>query len=409
MSKPLDGIRVLDLTRAAAGPFCSMILGDFGADVIKAEATPGGDLLRAFGPFHEGEGVYFLSLNRNKRSIALDFRSPSGLELLHSLAQRADVVLENFKPGVTEQMGLSYEQLRKVNPDVVYASITGFGSNGPYGRWPGVDQIAQGMSGFMSFTGTEESGPTRVGLAIGDLVAGMWEAIGILGAVLQRRATGAGQQVETSLLGGLIGLLSVQGQRYLSLGEVAPPAGNEHPVISPYGVFNAKDGPINLCVATQDMWASLCRILAVEELVDDPDFVDNSARHANRAALTDRLNRALARDTQAAWTTRLIEAGIPSGPIYDMAQVFADPHVQKAGFVQQVDHPTIGPLDLLANPARLGASSATIALPPPLLGQHSREVLAELGLSSREIESLIGDGTVTQSLTQSTFGGTDGN
>jgi crotonobetainyl-CoA:carnitine CoA-transferase CaiB-like acyl-CoA transferase len=401
MGGPLDGIRVLDLTRAAAGPFATMVLGDLGADVVKVEGTPTGDLLRAFGPFHNGEGVYFLSINRNKRSIALDLRSPQGREILHELAGEADVVVENFKPGVTERLGLDYETLRERDPAIVYASVTGFGSGGPYSAWPGVDQIAQGMSGFMSITGSEDSGPTRVGLAIGDLVAGMWCAMGVLAAIVQRQASGEGQRVETSLLAGLVGLLSVQGQRYLSLGEVPPPAGNDHPVIAPYGVFHANDGPLNLCVATEPMWRSLCNVLDVPELADDPDFADNSARARNLPSLKARLNEALARDTQVTWTARLIEAGIPAGPIYDVGQVFEDPHVRAAGLVQRVSHQTIGPLDLPANPARM-STKRDEPLPPPLFGQHTREILAELGRSDRDVERLNRLGIVSQWPTEET-------
>jgi crotonobetainyl-CoA:carnitine CoA-transferase CaiB-like acyl-CoA transferase len=392
MPAPLDGVRVLDLTRAAAGPFATMLLG---AEVVKVEGTPNGDLLRAFGPFHEGEGVYFLSINRNKRSIALDLRSDEGRAILDDLAAGADIVVENFKPGVMERLGLGYERLRERDPAVIYASITGFGSGGPYSAWPGVDQIAQGMSGFMSFTGTAASGPTRVGLAFGDLNAGMWCAMGVLAAIVQRQATGEGQRVETSLLGGLVGLLSVQGQRYLSLGEVAPPAGNDHPVISPYGVFQAQDGPLNLCVATPAMWRTLCHILEVPDLAEHPDFVDNSARERNRAELTRRLDAALARDTRSAWAARLVEAGIPAGPIYDVGQVFEDPHVRAAGFIQQVDHARIGPLSLPANPARMSSLHGDAA-PPPLLGQHTCEVLGELGRSAADVEALLELGIVSQ-------------
>lgn len=401
MAVPLEGLRVLDLTRAAAGPFATMLLGDFGADVVKVEGTPTGDLLRAFGPFHEGEGTYFLSINRNKRSVAVDLRSEEGRAILHDLAERADIIVENFRPGVMERLGLDYARLRERDPAIIYASITGFGSGGPYSAWPGVDQIAQGMSGFMSFTGTAESGPTRVGLAFGDLAAGMWCAMAILAAVVQRQATGEGQRVETSLLGGLIGLLSLQAQRYLSLGEVAPPAGNDHPVISPYGVFQAQDGPLNLCVATQPMWRTLCDVLDVPELADDPHFVDNSARARNRAELTRRLNAALAGDTRSAWAERLIDAGIPAGPIYDVGQVFEDPHVRAAGFVQHVDHARIGPLSLPANPARM-SSRREEAAPPPLLGQHTREVLLELGRPAAEIDALLDRGIVVDSTNEGT-------
>ncbi|MFQ5520675.1 MAG: CaiB/BaiF CoA transferase family protein, partial [Candidatus Methylomirabilia bacterium] len=290
MRLPLDNIRVLDLTRALAGPFCTMILGDLGADVIKVEPLPDGDMVRAWGPFDRGIGVYYLSVNRNKRSLALSFHHSEGVATLRELARNIDVVVENFKPGVTEEIGLGYETLRGDNARLIYASITGFGHDGPYGQWPGFDQIAQGMSGLMSLTGLPDSGPVRVGIPIGDLVAGMWAALAILSALLQRELTGAGQRVHTSLLASLVGLLCVQGQRNLSLGEIPELAGNDHPVICPYGTFQAKDGPINVATATQEMWATLCRVLGLEELIADPDYIDNSARMAHREALKRRLN-----------------------------------------------------------------------------------------------------------------------
>jgi crotonobetainyl-CoA:carnitine CoA-transferase CaiB-like acyl-CoA transferase len=394
---PLKGIRVLDLTRAAAGPFCTMILGDFGADVAKVEPTPRGDLLRAFGPFHEGEGTYFLSINRNKRSLAVDFRTPKGRALLQKLARQADVLVENFKPGIADEMGLGYDVLRRDNPKLVYASISGFGASGPYGGWPGVDQIAQGMSGLMSITGTEESGPLRVGTPIGDLTAGMWSALGILAAVIQQRASGLGQRVDTSLIGALIGLLCVQGQRYLSLGEVAGPVGNDHPVICPYGLVETKDGPLNISVATQDMWRKLCRLLDLDGVVDHPDFCDNTARSSNRVALKRRLNEAFGRDTQMAWTKKLIDAGIPAGPVYSLDQVFNDPHVASQGFVQPAHHALLGKLPLLSNPARMECTNQeTARLPPPLLGQNSVEVLADFGFSRPEIDTLLQEAVVHQ-------------
>ena len=397
MEPPLKGIRVLDLTRAAAGPFCTMILGDFGADVAKVEPTPRGDLLRAFGPFHGGEGTYFLSINRNKRSLAVDFRTTKGRALLHALALRADVLVENFKPGIADEMGLGYDILRRDNPKLVYASISGFGASGPYGRWPGVDQIAQGMSGLMSITGTAESGPLRVGTPIGDLTAGMWSALGILAAVLQQRTTGIGQRVDISLIGALIGLLCVQGQRYLSLGEVPGPVGNDHPVICPYGLVETMDGPLNISVATQDMWRKLCRILDLDEMVDHPDFCDNTARLKNRGALKFRLNEAFRRDTQMAWTEKLIEVGIPAGPVYTIDQVFSDPHVVSQRFIQPANHALLGKLPLLSNPARMDCTNQeTARLPPPLFGQNSVEVLADFGFSRPEIDALLKEAVVQQ-------------
>ncbi|MDH3414557.1 MAG: CoA transferase, partial [Gammaproteobacteria bacterium] len=225
MSRPLSALRVLDLTRALSGPFCTMILGDLGADVIKVEPTPDGEMIRAWGPFHHGIGVFYLSVNRNKRSLAVDFRDPKGLKLLKRIACECDVLVENFKPGTADKLGIGYDALKSKNPRLIYAAITGFGSDGPYGTWPGFDQIAQGMSGLMSITGPRDGEATRVGVPIGDLVAGMWLAIGINAAVAQRHETGAGQRVDTSLLASLVGMLCVQGQRYLSIEDVPQRAG----------------------------------------------------------------------------------------------------------------------------------------------------------------------------------------
>jgi len=387
---PLDGIRVLDLTRMAAGPFCAMILGDMGANVTKIEPYPKGDLLRGFGPFDHGEGTYFLSINRNKRSMALDFRSAEARAVLRRLALQADVVVENFKPNVVREIGIDYDSLKEENPRLVYASISGFGAKGPYGGWPGVDQIAQGMSGFMSLTGERGGGPTRVGIPIGDLTAGMWASIGILSALLRRELTGKGSRVETTLVSALIGLLCVQGQRYLSLGEVAGPPGNDHPVIAPYGVYEASDGAFNLCAATTEMWRNLCQIAGREELIEDPDFKDNELRVANLSRLKQELNKGFAKDTCQAWTAKLIAAGIPAGPIYKMDQVFRDQHFQSQGYFEEVAHETIRNLRLVATPIkreggwREGADRA-----PPVLGQHSTEILREAGFSDAEVADLL--------------------
>ncbi len=396
MTRPLDGVRVLDLTRALSGPFCSMILGDLGADVVKVEPTPDGEMIRAWGPFHEGIGVFYLSVNRNKRSLAVDFRTPEGLALLRQLALRADVVVENFKPGSTAAMGLDHAALAADNPRLVYASITGFGDSGPYGSWPGFDQIAQGMSGLMSISGFPDGEPTRVGVPIGDMLAGMWAAIGVNAALAARAAPGRGQKVDTSLLAGLVGMLCVQGQRYLSLGEVPSRAGNDHPVLYPYGAFTAADGPINLAAPTQPMWATVCRVLGIPELVDHPDFQDNTARSANREALRARLNARLATRPAIEWSRELIEAGIPAGPVYTLDQVFADPQVQHCNMAETVAHPVIGALRQLSSPLRMqGLENGAVRQAPPLLGQHSRAVLADYGIGEARIATLVDSGVVS--------------
>jgi crotonobetainyl-CoA:carnitine CoA-transferase CaiB-like acyl-CoA transferase len=310
--------------------------------------------------------------------------------LLRTLAEKADVVVENFKPGVVGSIGLDYESLRAINPRLVYASISGFGSSGPYGGWPGVDQIAQGVSGFMTLTGERDGGPMRVGLPIGDLTAGMWATIGILGALRKRDSTGEGEHVETTLVGALIGLLCMQGQRYLSLGEVAGAPGNDHPVIAPYGIVEASDGPFNISVATQDMWRKLCELIGRIDLIDHPDYCDNGGRSRNLAALKQELNEAFAKDTQQGWTLKLIAAGIPAGPIYRVDQVFSDPHIRSQEVVETVLHRSIGDLRLVANPIRYATEQTRgESLAPPVFGEHTVEILNELNLDRAEIDALI--------------------
>lgn len=394
---PLAGIRVLDLTRALAGPFCTMVLADLGADVVKVEPSPNGDMIRNWGPFDRGVSAYYLSGNRNKRGMALNFRDPAAAVLLRELVRKSDVVVENFRPGTMEAMGLSYETLLALNPGLVYASITGFGRSGPAGQWPGFDQIAQGYSGLMSVTGSAESGPTRVGVAIGDQTAGMWAAMGVLAALLERKTTGKGQRVETSLLASLVGLLSVQGQRYLSLGEVPMPVGNTHPVIAPYGVFQTADGPFNMAPATTDMWCKLCAMLSLEELISDERYIDNASRVEHRAQLKEVLETQLKKQTRAHWTQLCIGLGIPAGPINNLADVFADEQVLHCGLVEEVQHPSLGLLKQVGCPIRLDAMNGqSVRTAPPLFGQHSREILADYQIPSQEIDRLINSGLVFQ-------------
>ena len=402
MPLPLEGIRILDLTRALAGPFCTMILGDLGATVIKTEPTQGGDMSRSWGPYHDGIGVFYLSINRNKQSLAVNFREPRGLELLQQLARDADVVVENFKPGTTKTIGLDYDTLVKDAPRLIYTSITGFGTDGPYGQWPGYDQIAQGMSGMMSITGQADGLPTRLGVPLADLVSGIWSALGTITALHQRERTGSGQKVETSLLAGVVGMLCVQGQRYLSLGETPQRIGNEHPVIYPYGAFEAADGIINIAAATQSQWESLCHLLDLDHLVQQSEFVDNDARSSNREQLRKIFNSRLCSRSAIEWTTILMENGVPAGPVFDLQQLFEDPHVAAMGLVELVDHPQLGEIKQLSNPLRLESiGSKTVRSPPPLLGQHTDGILKELGLKSQALVKLKEDGIIFQS-TEST-------
>lgn len=402
MPLPLEGIRILDLTRALAGPFCTMILGDLGATVIKTEPTQGGDMSRSWGPYHDGIGVFYLSINRNKQSLAVNFREPRGLELLQQLARDADVVVENFKPGTTKTIGLDYDTLVKDAPRLIYTSITGFGTDGPYGQWPGYDQIAQGMSGMMSITGQADGLPTRLGVPLADLVSGIWSALGTITALHQRERTGSGQKVETSLLAGVVGMLCVQGQRYLSLGETPQRIGNEHPVIYPYGAFEAADGMINIAAATQSQWENLCHLLDLDHLVQQSEFVDNDARSSHREQLRKIFNSRLCSRSAIEWTTILMENGVPAGPVFDLQQLFEDPHVAAMGLVELVDHPQLGEIKQLSNPLRLESiGSKTVRSPPPLLGQHTDGILKELGLKSQALVNLKEDGIIFQS-TEST-------
>lgn len=397
MPLPLEKMRVLDLSRALSGPFCSMILGDLGADVVKVEPIGTGDMIRTWGPFDRTESAYYLSGNRNKRSIAINFRSPEGLGLLREMALKSDVIVENFKPGTLAKLGLDPQALRAKKPELIIASISGFGVSGPLSARPGFDQIAQGYSGFMSFTGTTETGPTRVGVAIGDLTAGMWLAIGVLGAWIARQDTGRGDTVGTSLLASLVGLLSVQGQRYLSLGEVATPTGNVHPVIAPYGVFHAGDGDMNIGAATQDMWLKLCDIIGRPDLRSDPRFLDNAARMQHREALREIIEQELGRATRAYWTGLLVAAEIPAGPINTVEDALTDPQIAHLGLVERTEHPTLGELSQLSNPLKFGAGNTPwIRHSPPLLGQHSRDVLAQYGFSPAQIGELEAAGVVSQ-------------
>ncbi|WP_235931768.1 CaiB/BaiF CoA transferase family protein [Sheuella amnicola] len=388
---PLHGVRVLDLTRALSGPFCAMILADLGAEVIKVEAMPEGDMSRDWGPFDGDISVYYLSANRNKKSIAVDFRKPQGLELIKQMAIKSDIVVENFRVGTLEKMGLDYDSLKKSNPGLIVASISGFGSKGPASQWAGFDQIAQGYSGYMSLSGTTESGPMRVGTAIGDMLAGMWLSIGVLSALMQKRETGHGQQVETSLLAGLIGVLSVQGQRYLNLGEVPKPLGNSHPVIAPYGTFKTSDGPLNLAPATQGMWLNLCNLLGLEHLIDDPRYKTNGDRMKNRDSLQIEIEAVLTQHPRMHWTPLMIEKGIPAGPINKMDDVFKDDQVEALKLIESVKHPVLGVLKQIGMPVAMESipEGGSVRFAPPLYGQHTREILKAYGVSQDEIEHLI--------------------
>lgn len=392
----LHGIRVLDLSRYLSGPTLTMLLADLGADVIKVETLPIGDPARQSGPFVGGESVYYMASNRNKRSLAVNLRDPRGRELCLALADQTDVLVQNFRPGVVERIGLDYEQLRERNERLVYCSISGFGSRPPGSELPGFDQTAQAMSGLMSVTGTAETGPMRVGIAVADSATGVFGAVGVLAALLERSRTGRGQRVECSLMESMVSLMSYQAQKYLSLGEVPGQDGNDHPLMFPQGTFLAADGRLTLASGNEKMWAVLCRVLDLEHLVDDPRFANNAQRMRNRIELRSLLEGALRKDSVEHWVATLNEAGIPSSPVLNVGQALEHPIAEALELVGDVRHSSLGEMRVLGTPIKLDSTQDDwLRLPPPLLGEHSVEICRELGRSQEEIVDLLENGVIT--------------
>ncbi len=388
---PLHELRVVDLTRYLAGPFCTQLLADYGADVVRIE-SPQGREFRANGATRDT--YFFLSANRGKRSLALDLARPEAREVLGRLIASADVLVENFRPGVLAALGFAPEELIARHPRLVVCSISGFGATGPYARRPGFDQIAQGMSGLMSVTGTAESGPTRSGVAISDLLAGAFAAHGIQLALLARERTGRGQLVETSLLEATLGVLSWAAGQYFESGKSPGPAGQHHPLSSPYGRFRARDGFVNIAAGNDAMWEKLARALDRPGWLADARFTSVAARVRNRDALTGEIEAALAGGDVERWVERINAAGVPCGPVLGLAEVFADPQVLAREMLVSLPHPELGTFQTTGLPVKLSDTPGAIVRRPPLHGEHTAEVLREAGYDAAEIEKLAASGVV---------------
>ena len=392
---PLEGVRVLDLTQIMAGPYCAMTLGDMGADVVKVEKPNGGDDARRMGPpFIKGESAAFLGINRNKRSIVADMRTDGGREIVQELARRSDILIQNFRPGSLERMGLGYEQAREINPAIIYCTISGFGATGPYARRGGFDLVAQGMSGLMSVTGHPGAPPTKIGAPICDLNAGMFAAIGILTAYVNRLRTGTGQHVDTSLLEGGIAYTFWESAMYFATGEPPGPMGSAHRLTAPYQAFETADGYINVGAANQANWERLCAAIGRDDLARDPRFARPRDRMDNLGALVSTLEDTFARETTGHWLTALEAAGVPAGPIYTLDEVYADPQVRARDMVVETEHPAAGRVRNIGIPVKLSETPGAFRRPAPALGEHTDEVLRELGVSDARAAALRASGAV---------------
>jgi len=385
----LSGITVLDLTRVMSGPYCTLMLADMGARVVKVEHPVRGDDTRAWGPpFVDGESVYFLSVNRNKESLTLDFKHPDGRRVLDALLARADVLVENFRPGTLQPIGLDYAALAERWPRLIYASISGYGHTGPARDLPGYDAVTQAEGGLMSLTGDPEGPPFRLGLPIVDLVSGLFAAQGILLALIERSSTGRGRHVDVSMLDATASLLTYQAANYLATGDNPPRMGNAHASIVPYGTFEVRDGLLMLAVGNDDQWLRFCEVAGLSELAGDERYATNPQRVVNRGLLQPIVARVLRGRDRADWTARLREAGVPCGAVRTIGEMLADPQLDARAMISTIEHPTAGPLRLMANPVKLSGVTARPDKPPPARGEHTEAILRELGMSAEQVTDL---------------------
>ncbi|HBK78750.1 MAG TPA: hypothetical protein DDZ83_03540 [Nitrospinae bacterium] len=387
MAGALQGIRVLDLTRILSGPYCTMMLGDMGADVIKVENPEGGDDTRGWGPpFLNGVSTYYISINRNKKSLTLNLKHEKGKEILADLIRRSDVVAENFRPGTLDKLGFAWEEIQRINPRAILTSVSGFGHTGPRASEPGFDIVIQGEGGLMSITGEPDGPPTKVGASVADIVAGMLAAQGTILALYHREKTGRGQKVDISMLDGQVALLTYHANSYFATGNIPPRRGNKHPSITPYETYTCADGYLNLGVGNDSLWQRFCDSMELSEIRDDPRFAVNTDRVKNREALAGLLVPLFADLKVAPTLAALKEAGIPCGPINDLSQVFSEPQVIARDMVLDMDVPEAGPTKLTGVPIKLSETPGAVEIPPPSLGQHTEEILDSLlgiGASAR--------------------------
>jgi formyl-CoA transferase len=393
---PLTGLRVFEMTNYIAGPYCGMVLGDLGADVVKVENPATGDFSRGNPPFIQGEGAGFMALNRNKRSVAINLKHPEGRDLFLRLADTADVIIENFRPGTTRDLGVHYEAVRERNPGVIYASVSAFGQTGPYGPRAGLDLIVQGMSGLMSITGEEGGPPIKPGAPIADLAAALYTANAIQAAYIHKLRTGEGQYIDVSLFEAAVALEAWETSGYLANGEVPKPLGSAHRTSAPYQAFRTADGYITLGATSPNNWNACCAVLGAEALEHDPRFETNAARKARQNELADLIEAITLTKPSGHWYRKFEEGGVPCGVLNRIDQVVVDPHLIERGFVVDLKHSTIGTVRAMGSPMHLSASPVRVERAGPLLGEHTDLVLAALGLGTPEVDRLVSEGVVAR-------------
>ncbi|NEU31434.1 CoA transferase [bacterium LRH843] len=392
---PLNGVKILDLTQFLAGPYCTMVLSDMGADVTKIERFPGGDDSRRLGPFINDEGYCFAMANRNKKSLALDLKSEKGLEIFHKLAAEADIIIENFRPGVAKKLSIDYETIEKINPSIIYCSISGFGQTGPYSQKGGFDIIAQGVTGFMAMTGEPNGRPAKVGIAINDIAAGASALYGILGAYIHKQNTGEGQYLETSLVDAGLAWTVWESAAYFGSGEVPEATGTRHRRSTPYQAYRTKDGYVTIGSGNQRLWERLCnQVVEKPEWLTAEKYITLQKRMENIDDLERDIEAILQQETTAYWVEKLDEAGVPAGPVYTYDQTLNDPHVLAREMVVEMEHPKLGPIKTIGVPVKYSKTPLQIRTAAPWLGQNSTEKLKEIGMTEEEILKLYDEGVI---------------